>query len=624
VQDSAMSIPSISHVALLTLPLLAFASRAANSAVTDSRAAAIATVEDSVLLRAWKNHVQDLQRFWLSEDRDTEVDAISAQSQQKDDHKFEILYYNQTLDHFNRQNDGRFSQRYFVLSAYYKGHGSPIFAYCGGEQGDLYQEWDRYGFVLELAKDAGALVVYMEHRFFGFSAPFGGESFQRGPHRLGLLSVEQSIEDYASILREYKHGGHIVTFGGSLSGSLAALMRVRYPALVDMAYASSAPVMGYPGFADQYAWRARVTENWARYGGDDCPQLVRNGFRVINEGMYNLSTASEDLARAHPGCGGEIGTPADWQKMYGEGWSWLEFYGTNTYHPNAHIFIRDTCQRMRIASAQSTGIGDAAVFKALLFPNWGTALTHGELAQKPGCTNYTALRTTPQAQPQGVGMHGWAYMACTEVVHPIGANNVTDFFPAYDWNTDSLAVGCKQSWGVTPDARFMPEAFGFPVPGYDTEAEAKTMTLNAKSKEPSAPFPKDFEISDSLPGRILFSYGSEDPWTTMGVSKGWRDDVVILTIKGGSHCSDLGTPSAYDTLPMNTSRTRIHETILRWIAALQREHNADLHSFGGAKFPQPGPDGNRSFDGSFMKSVEPIHAAGKKARSLLQTSFRGQ
>ena len=46
-----------------------------------------------------------------------------------------------------------------------------------------------------------------------------------------------------------------MTFGGSLAGTLAALMRVRYPHLVDMAWASSSPLLGYPELADQFAWR---------------------------------------------------------------------------------------------------------------------------------------------------------------------------------------------------------------------------------------------------------------------------------------------------------------------------------------------------------------------------------
>merc|ERR1719311_1201790 len=207
--------------------------------------------------------------------------------------------------------------------------------------------------MLEVANKSRAMVLYAEHRFFGASMPFGNPeaAFHRDAKNLGLLSVEQSLEDYAAILRAYKRGDSstspTLTFGGSLSGSLAALMRVRHPALVDMAYASSAPVMGYPGLADQYAWRAQVTANWARYGGEDCPQLVRNGFRVVSETFSNNQASLDSLAHAHPGCGGEVPTQADWAKLHGDAWQWLEFYGANSYHPNAHAFMKDACQRMR-------------------------------------------------------------------------------------------------------------------------------------------------------------------------------------------------------------------------------------------------------------------------------------
>merc|ERR1719456_1776273 len=117
--------------------------------------------------------------------------------------------------------------------------------------------------MLEVAKKTNALVLYFEHRFFGSSLPLGStESFQKGPQRIGLLSVEQSLADYAAILREHKRRGPAITFGGSLSGTLAALMRIQYPALVQAAYASSAPVLGYPGVVDQFAWRRRITQNF--------------------------------------------------------------------------------------------------------------------------------------------------------------------------------------------------------------------------------------------------------------------------------------------------------------------------------------------------------------------------
>ena len=42
--------------------------------------------------------------------------------------------------------------------------------------------------------------------------------------------------------------------GGSLAGEITTWMRVRYPFIVDMGIAASAPVLGYVGLADQYTW----------------------------------------------------------------------------------------------------------------------------------------------------------------------------------------------------------------------------------------------------------------------------------------------------------------------------------------------------------------------------------
>merc|ERR1719380_458883 len=126
------------------------------------------------------------------------------------------------------------------------------------------------------------------------------------------------------------------------------------------------------------------------------------------------------------------------------------------------------------------------------------------------------------------------------------------------------------------------------------EPEENTTVLNMKSGDPppytesEAPPPRHFRISDSLPGRIVFTYGSEDPWTTMGVAKGWRPDVPVLTIEGGSHCSDLGTAAPYDTEAMRQARATVRATILDWSTALIRERKADLQRFGGSAFPRPG------------------------------------
>jgi hypothetical protein len=63
------------------------------------------------------------------------------------------------------------------------------------------------------------------------------------------------------------------------------------------------------------------------------------------------------------------------------------------------------------------------------------------------------------------GSHAWDYLACTEIVHPIGANNITDMFPPFNWTLQSTIDQCNgmfgpPNWHVTPRARWIPDSFG--------------------------------------------------------------------------------------------------------------------------------------------------------------------
>ena len=46
----------------------------------------------------------------------------------------------------------------------------------------------------------------------------------------------------------------VITVGGSYPGWLSAMMRLRYPEVVDMAYAGSAPMLFYSQLVDQAAY----------------------------------------------------------------------------------------------------------------------------------------------------------------------------------------------------------------------------------------------------------------------------------------------------------------------------------------------------------------------------------
>ncbi|CAN1140388.1 Lysosomal Pro-X carboxypeptidase [Linum perenne] len=73
-----------------------------------------------------------------------------------------------------------FQQRYLINDTYWTTHGAgdknpaPIFVYAGNEGGI---EWfaRNTGFMFDIAPRFNALLVFIEHKFYGKSIPFGGE-----------------------------------------------------------------------------------------------------------------------------------------------------------------------------------------------------------------------------------------------------------------------------------------------------------------------------------------------------------------------------------------------------------------------------------------------------------------
>lgn len=127
---------------------------------------------------------------------------------------------------------------------------------------NLLLQWDSLDRVVEeLAPKFGALVVEPEHRFYGETLPFGPDKSYTNT-ALQLLTPQQALADAAHFVRHIqelvgctgeestvdgKRGQRcpVITLGGSYPGWMSAMMRLRYPGLVDMAYAASAPMTFY-------------------------------------------------------------------------------------------------------------------------------------------------------------------------------------------------------------------------------------------------------------------------------------------------------------------------------------------------------------------------------------------
>ncbi|NP_001140069.1 Thymus-specific serine protease precursor [Salmo salar] len=74
----------------------------------------------------------------------------------------------QPLDHFDSQNDETFPQRFFVNEAYWERPHGPVFLFIGGE-GPISEFNVLAGHHVDMAEEHGALLVALEHRFYGES-----------------------------------------------------------------------------------------------------------------------------------------------------------------------------------------------------------------------------------------------------------------------------------------------------------------------------------------------------------------------------------------------------------------------------------------------------------------------
>jgi lysosomal Pro-X carboxypeptidase len=143
-----------------------------------------------------------------------------------------------------------FKQKYLLDSTYWnKDAKGPILMYCGNE-GPIEMFYKNTGWYNDyVAKDLEGLLLYPEHRYFGESMPFGDQKTSYKKENLVFLTTEEAMMDFVEFLKfikkTYCKDCPVIAFGGSFGGMLATWMRMKYPHIVDMAHAASAPIYYY-------------------------------------------------------------------------------------------------------------------------------------------------------------------------------------------------------------------------------------------------------------------------------------------------------------------------------------------------------------------------------------------
>uniref|UniRef100_A0AC34R9N7 Serine carboxypeptidase n=1 Tax=Panagrolaimus sp. JU765 TaxID=591449 RepID=A0AC34R9N7_9BILA len=188
------------------------------------------------------------------------------------------------VDNFDLTNLTTYDQRYWYNRKYAKPDG-PQFLRIEGET-TAKANWiaDDDLPLVSLAKEIGASLFLLEHRFYGESQPTGNLSVAS----LKYLTSQQALADIKNFILGMKANFNFtnprwILFGGSYAGSLVAWARELYPNSVYGAVASSGPVQAV---VDMSGYLEVVYHTLKNYD-PECVSSVKHGMLRVNELIKN-------------------------------------------------------------------------------------------------------------------------------------------------------------------------------------------------------------------------------------------------------------------------------------------------------------------------------------------------
>jgi hypothetical protein len=429
-------------------------------------------------------------------------------------------WFSQRLDHFNANDTRSFDQRFYMDETHFRAPDGPVFLYVSGEA-PLYGAPGAGSLLGELAAQHGALIVAVEHRYYGDSLPFTYLDLDN----LAYLNTGQALLDLAAIhafvaaqmRASYGASGRNawVAFGGSYAGALATWMRLKFPALVHGAVASSATLEAMPSYTGFDA-QLRLTV------GPACADALSRAARELD----SLLAQPARRAAAKAAFGAEALRDGDLRLLLGDAHSMAVQYG----------YKELICGPMEAAAREGRDLVAALA-------NYTSSFFYPTLEQG-GAREYSAeYLASVNVDPSTTGRQ-WRYQQCAELgwfanaalTNPVRSPLITE---AYQREACELIFGK----GVWPDTASVNRHYGGRAPAVTN---------------------------------VFFSHGVEDPWQHAGVRRSLSATAParVAECAGCSHCVDLRHITEDDPPQLKALRAELGQHVRWWLeeaaAALRR------------------------------------------------------
>uniref|UniRef100_H2LX31 Serine protease 16 n=1 Tax=Oryzias latipes TaxID=8090 RepID=H2LX31_ORYLA len=439
-------------------------------------------------------------------------------------------------------------QKFFVNEAHWQRPDGPVFLFIGGE-GPIFSFDVLAGHHVEMAQQHGALLLAVEHRFYGDSINPDGLKTES----LADLSSQQALADLATfhgyICRSFNLSSRNpwISFGGSYSGALSAWFRGKFPSLVYAAVASSAPIKAKLDFSDYNHVNVRVNASTCLHACDSslylsdcrfwlsllflqCWAQVQQAFAAVEAELLtgNLSQVAGDFNCC------QIPKNLDDQIELMQNLADL-FMGTVQYNEEGVLLsVKELCDLMTNmcnSEPSSRSFVSVQVYRSSTEDKC-LDVSHEETIKH---LMDTSVHSSRRAERQ------WTYQTCTE-------------FGFYQTCEDST---CPFSGLI------------------NLQAQTKLCTAVFGISQHS--LPSNIAFTNSYYGgdephthRVLYINGGIDPWKELSVVQGGQE-VQSVFIEDTAHCADMSSRRVVKRDSLRRARQEIEKQVSDWLRTASLE-----------------------------------------------------